>query len=215
MAARRGNAPIPGRRQVASWRCSPRLANGTLATPVSVRETLVPRSLRLPLPPALTRPVPGFPPSSRPRGRPTRPLWFWWERWQASRAGSRHCRIKSTLRSSYGTSARSQLFMSRHGSPVACQRLGQAHASFTPDTARTATRQPPDPQRPSHRARFHPGNNALRRFDVIVRRFDASTVVYSRTSSRRTPDPSHRGLFRKRRRVARRNCPSPLPSNRT
>ena len=50
------------------------------------------------------------------------------------------------------------------GSPVPCQRLRQAHATSTPDTVRTATRQPPDPQRPDQRARLHPGNSAIPRF---------------------------------------------------
>ncbi len=50
------------------------------------------------------------------------------------------------------------------GSPVPCQRLRRAHATSTPDTARTATRQPPDPQRPNQKARLHPGNYLLPRF---------------------------------------------------
>ncbi len=66
-------------------------------------------------------------------------------------------------------------------------------------------------QRPSHPARFHPGNYALPRFDVIVRRFDASTVIHSRTPSRRTPDRSHRGLFRKRPDGGEEELPLPAP----
>jgi hypothetical protein len=50
------------------------------------------------------------------------------------------------------------------GSPVPCQRLRRAHATSTPDTARTATRPPPDFQRPDQRARLHPGNSAIPRF---------------------------------------------------
>jgi hypothetical protein len=50
------------------------------------------------------------------------------------------------------------------GSPVPCQRLRRAHATSTPDTARTATRLPPDPQRPSPQARLPPGNYSNPRF---------------------------------------------------
>ncbi len=43
---------------------------------------------------------------------------------------------------------------------------------------------------------YVPGTLYLPGFGAIVRRFDASAVVHSRSSSRRTPDPLSAGLFR-------------------
>jgi hypothetical protein len=83
------------------------------------------------------------------------------------------------------------------GSPVPCQRLQRAHATFTPDTARTTYRPPPDSKRHNLRA-FIPGQPSVPSFDVITKHFDASSVVHSRSSSRRTPDPLKAGLFRSR-----------------
>src|SRR5438270_1701297 len=50
------------------------------------------------------------------------------------------------------------------GSPVPCQRLRRAHATSTPDTAKTATRQPFGFSEPDQRARLAPGNSAIPRF---------------------------------------------------
>src|ERR1039458_2237730 len=59
-----------------------------------------------------------------------------------------------------------------------------------------ATTTYPGPPLPLHKSRafvpefrFDPG------FDVVVTHFDASAVVHTRSSSRRTPDPLIAGLF--------------------
>ena len=82
------------------------------------------------------------------------------------------------------------------GSPVPCQRLRRAHATYTPDTARASTQAAPW-LRARHPGRaFVPGTPDNPGFDAIVLSFDASAVVHTRSSSRRTPDPLTAGLFR-------------------
>ena len=83
------------------------------------------------------------------------------------------------------------------GSPVPCQRLQRAHATFTPDTARATCRQLPG-SGPAHRARLCPGTWGQPRFRCHLEYFDASAVVQPCSSSRRLPDPLVAGLFRSR-----------------
>jgi len=82
------------------------------------------------------------------------------------------------------------------GSPVPCQRLRRAHATYTPDIAKAARRQPLDPR--MHIASRLPAIPTIAGFDAIVLHFDASAVVHTCSSSRRVPDPLTAGLLRSR-----------------
>ncbi len=84
------------------------------------------------------------------------------------------------------------------GSPVPCQRLRRAHATSTPGTARAAGREAPWLRaRPTGRA-FVPGLTRDPGFDAVFAHFDASAVVCTCSSSRRTPDPLLAGLLPQR-----------------
>jgi hypothetical protein len=83
------------------------------------------------------------------------------------------------------------------GSPVPCQRL-RARATYTPDTAKTARRPPPGP---GHATNDAPSSRGYLTTPVSMPSFysfDASAVVHTRSSSRRTPDPLTAGLFPQR-----------------
>ena len=82
-------------------------------------------------------------------------------------------------------------------SPVPCQGLQRAHATFTPDTARATSRQLPGSGHAEGRVLI-PRKACSLGFDVIVHILDASAVVYTRSSSRRSPDPLVAGLLRSR-----------------
>ncbi len=82
-------------------------------------------------------------------------------------------------------------------SPVPCQGLQRAHATFTPDTTRATSRQLPGSGHAERRA-LVPRRDSGPGFDVVVHIFDASAVVYTCSSSRRSPDPLVAGLLRSR-----------------
>ena len=82
-------------------------------------------------------------------------------------------------------------------SPVPCQGLQRAHATFTPDTARATSRQLPGSGHAEGRA-LVPRRACSPGFDVIVHIFDASAVVHTCSSSRRSPDPLIASLLRSR-----------------
>jgi len=80
------------------------------------------------------------------------------------------------------------------GSPVPCQRLRRAHATYTPDTARPARRPPPGS---GHATSGAPSSRGYLTTPVSMPSFysfDASAVVHTRSSSRRIPDPLTAGL---------------------
>ena len=81
------------------------------------------------------------------------------------------------------------------GSPVPCQRLRRAHATYTPDTARPTRRPPPGS---GHATAGAPSSRGYLTTPVSMPSFysfDASAVVHTRSSSRRTPDPLTAGLL--------------------
>ena len=71
------------------------------------------------------------------------------------------------------------------GSPVPCQRLRRAHATYTPGTAGATYRQLPD-RGPTGLSRDHPQIPVSM---PSLFRFDASAVVHTCSSSHRTPAP--------------------------
>src|ERR1019366_2659105 len=81
--------------------------------------------------------------------------------------------------------------------PVLCQGLQRAHATSTPDIARATSRQLPGSGLAERRA-LVPRRACSPGFDVIVHILDASAVVYTCSSSRRSPDPLIASLFRSR-----------------
>ncbi len=84
------------------------------------------------------------------------------------------------------------------GSPVPCQRLRRAHATYTPSTARPARRPPPGS---GHALLAAPSSRGPPPSPVLMPSlgcFDASAVVYTRSSSRHTPDPLVAGRSRSR-----------------
>jgi hypothetical protein len=84
------------------------------------------------------------------------------------------------------------------GSPIPCQRLRRAHATYTPGTARAAGREAPW-LRDTPWARLCPGEEPkISGFDAIFWTFDASAVVRSCSSSRRSPYPLVAGLLPQR-----------------
>ncbi len=84
------------------------------------------------------------------------------------------------------------------GSPVPCQRLRRAHATYTPDTAGPARRPPPGS---GHTRMGVPSSRGHLTTPVSMPSFysfDASAVVHTCSSSRRTPDPLTAGLLPQR-----------------
>ena len=84
------------------------------------------------------------------------------------------------------------------GSPVPCQRLRRAHATSTPGTARASTQAAPWLRARQHGVPLSRGRVPIPGFDAIVQSFDASAVVHTCSSSRRSPDPVPAGPFPQR-----------------
>jgi hypothetical protein len=84
------------------------------------------------------------------------------------------------------------------GSPVPCQRLRRAHATYTPGTARRARRPPPGRGRARLGAPLSRGPLPSPVSMPSLGCFDASAVVHTCSSSRRSPDPLVAGLLRSR-----------------
>ena len=82
-------------------------------------------------------------------------------------------------------------------SPVPCQGLQRAHATFTPDTTRATSRQLPGSGHAERRVLI-PRKACSLGFDVIVHIHDASAVVHTCSYSHRLPDPLVAGLLRSR-----------------